>query len=92
VRQIRRLFALGWRAVTEMHTIQWVIEMILPSTLVTFMVAWLGGHSIADLTVVFIFVASMSVLTEIVTIRRGVLGETMIQLGDATAKAARGAE
>jgi|HubBroStandDraft_4_1064222.scaffolds.fasta_scaffold707124_1 hypothetical protein len=69
VRQIGRLLALGWRAVTEMRTALWMIEMILPPTLVTFIVAWLGGHSIAVLTVVVIFAAGLSVLTESLTIR-----------------------
>jgi hypothetical protein len=63
---LSQLVKRGWRVVTEVHTTQWLIVDVLgaliPSSISTAIVAFLGEHSVAVLATVFFLVLAASAL------------------------------
>jgi hypothetical protein len=67
----KTLIRRGWRAVTEAHTISWILEGLLtlaPPTVVTSALVFLGEHSIAILAIVFFVILSASALVVLVAL------------------------
>jgi hypothetical protein len=61
---LKKLFKLGWRIVTEVHTVLWIVVDILgvtvPASAIAAATAWFGEHSIAILCLVFAVTAAAS--------------------------------
>ena len=62
----------GWRVVTEVHTTHWLIVDVLgaliPSSILTAIVAFFGEHSVAALATVFFLALAASALVVIATL------------------------
>jgi hypothetical protein len=67
-----QLLKRGWRVATEVHTTQWLIVSLVPSSALTAIVAFLGEHSVAVLATVFFLalVASALVVVAILAYRK----------------------
>jgi hypothetical protein len=72
MRMLFQLVKRGWRVVTEVHTTQWLIVSLVPSSALTAIVAFLGEHSVAVLATVFFLalVASALVVVAILGYRK----------------------
>jgi hypothetical protein len=60
-----QLLKRGWRVATEVHTTQWLIVSLVPSSALTAIVAFLGEHSVAVLATVFFVVLAASAVVVI---------------------------
>src|SRR5262249_49029307 len=69
MRMLFQLVKRGWRVVTEVHTTHWLIVDVLgaliPSSILTALVAFLGEHSVAVLATVFFVALAASALVVI---------------------------
>jgi hypothetical protein len=59
VRRVWKYLHLGWRVVTEAHTISWLVErlegLLLPAGIITAFIRFYGELSITVLSMVFAF-------------------------------------
>jgi|HubBroStandDraft_6_1064221.scaffolds.fasta_scaffold40733_3 hypothetical protein len=63
--RIKYLLQLGWRVVTELHTVQWVLFGILtisPGAIILALLQYFGEHSLALLVITFAIVTAAIVL------------------------------
>ena len=63
LRRVWDFLHIGWRAVTEAHTVWWIVESLLPAGLITAAVGFYSEHSPAVLVIVFAFVSCLSFIT-----------------------------
>ena len=72
MRMLFQLVKRGWRVVTEVHTTHWLIVDVLgaliPSSILTAIVAFFGEHSVAALATVFFLALAASALVVIATL------------------------